>query len=245
MKRFTVLFIVCFTLFPLFHACNVHYGKSLKGNRQIVHEEMAIDDYESISLNLPAEVIYRHIPQEKPFLQVSVDENLLPLLDISVHNGRLTLNQKENIGLQASHFVIYTNSRHLSRVSIGGSGNVVLEKEVNAQNMEIVISGSGNLKTDSLYCELLDVQISGAGDADLNGAATRAQYAISGAGDIHAFDYLVEDLDCRISGAGDIRAYVDKKLYARISGTGNIRYKGSPETVDKQVSGLGSISQTK
>jgi hypothetical protein len=231
-------------LFPFFHACNIHYVKSLKGNYRIVNETIAIDDYESIALNLPAEVIYRQISQEKPFLQISIDENLLQFLDISVLNGRLMLRQKENTHLQASHFVIYTNSRNLSQVSIGGSGNLVLEKAVNARNMEIAIAGSGNLKTDSLYCESLDVKIAGSGSVRLNGAATHAQYAVAGSGDIQAYDYLVENLDCRISGSGDIRAYVDKKLKARIAGSGNIHYKGSPETVDKQVAGSGNIRRT-
>ncbi|GHV59551.1 DUF2807 domain-containing protein [Bacteroidia bacterium] len=243
MKRFTILFISCFMAFPLFYSCNINYGKSLKGNHQIVNEKIAIDDYDGIALSLPAEVIYRQISQDEPFLQVSVDENILQSLDISVRNNQLVIKQKEDINIHPSHFVIYTNSRSLSKVSIAGTGVVSLEKAVNARTMEVSIAGSGDFKTDSLYCENLNVRIAGSGNVHLQGASTSANYHIAGSGDIRAFDYLVENLECRISGSGDIRAYADKKLNARISGSGDIRYKGNPESVDTKVAGSGDIKK--
>jgi hypothetical protein len=232
---------VCFVVLPSFHSCTINYGKGLRGNHQIVNETIPVGDYDDIALGLPAEVIYRQISQDEPFLQVSTDENIVQSLDIFVRGKQLVIKLKEDVNLYPSRLVIYTNSRSLSRVSVAGSGDVYLERAVNARSMHVSIAGSGNFKSDSLYCESLDVKIAGSGDANLRGAATNARYAIAGSGDIQAFDYLVENLDCRISGSGDIRAYVDKKLNARISGSGDIRYKGSPASVDQKVSGSGSI----
>lgn len=230
-------------LFPLLNGCSVNYGHVLKGNHHIVNEKIDIADYDAILLSLSAEVIYQQISEEEPFLQVSIDENLLPEIDVSVQNKRLIITQKGNINLHPSRFVIYTNSRSLSRVAITGSGDVLLEKAVNAKSMEVSITGSGDIKTDSLYCEQLSVKITGSGDADLKGAANEAQYTLTGSGDINAFRCLVERLTCRISGSGDIEAYVDKQLIARVSGSGDIRYLGNPESVDRKVSGSGSISR--
>ncbi|MDR2683720.1 MAG: DUF2807 domain-containing protein [Dysgonamonadaceae bacterium] len=243
MKRFTILFAWCLVTLPLFQACTLNFGKSIKGNHQIVNTEIAIGDYDEIALSLPAEVVYRQISQDEPFLQVSTDENLLQSLDIFVRGNQLVLKRQEEVNLHPSRLVIYTNSRSLSKVSIAGSGDVHLENAVNARNLEVSIAGSGDFKTDSLYCETLDLKIAGSGDVELKGAATNAQYTIAGSGDIKAFDYLVENLDCRINGSGDIRAYVDKKLNAKISGSGDIRYKGTPASVNQKVNGSGSISQ--
>ena len=241
MKRLTTLFILCFVAFPLLHSCIMGPWNAVKGNHQIVNEKIDIDDYDEIALSLSADVIYQQIAQDEPFLQVSIDENLLQYLNISVRNNRLVIKSEDNVNLLPSRFVIYTNSRSLSKVSIAGSGNVSLERAVNARDMNVSITGSGDFKTDSLYCEMLDVSITGSGDARLNGAATNAQYAITGSGDIRAFDFLTENLECRISGSGDIQAYVIKKLTARISGSGDIRYKGNPESVDTKVTGSGDI----
>ena len=241
MKRLTILFILCFAVFPLFYSCTFSPYNVVKGNHQVINEEIAIGDYDEIALNLPADIIYRQISQEKPFLQVSVDENLWQWLDISVQNNRLVVKSKENANLQPTRFVIYTNSRSLSNVSITGSGDVLLEKAVNARDMKISVTGSGDLKTDSLYCENLEANITGSGDIHLEGVATNAHYRITGSGDINAFDYFVENLNCQVSGSGDIQAYVDKKLFARVSGSGDIHYKGNPESVDTKVSGSGTI----
>ena len=242
MKRFTILFVLCFAVLPIFHSCIIGPLNVVRGNHHIVNEQITVGDYDEIALSVPADVIYRQISQDEPFLQVSVDENILEYLNISVQNRRLVIKQKDLVTLRPSRFVIYTNSRSLSKVSITGSGDVLLENAVNARDMDISITGSGDIKTDSLYCENLSASITGSGDMLLNGAANNAHYSITGSGDIRAFDYFVENLDCRISGSGDIRAFVDKTLIARITGSGDIRYKGHPESVDQKVSGSGNIS---
>jgi hypothetical protein len=243
MKRFTPLFILCFMTFPFLHSCVISNWKEVKGNYQIISKTLSISDYDEILLSLPADVIYRQIPQEKPFLQVTVDENIFPLLDISVQGKRLVITQNSDSTLHPSQLVIYTNSKDLNKINITGSGDIRLENAVNTGNMEIAVVGSGDVKADSLYCENLNVKITGSGDIILKGAAGKAAYSIAGSGDIDALDYLVQELDCRVSGSGDIKAYVYNQLKASISGSGDIRYKGNPESVDTQVAGSGEINK--
>jgi hypothetical protein len=241
MKRFVTLFLCAFGLLLTFQSCIINYDRRITGNHQIVNKEIDIPDYNQISLSFPGKVVYRQLSQENPFLQVSTDENILPMLDIFVQNDRLFIREKENINLQPSQLIIYTNSRSLSKAAVVGSGTISLEKAVNAQEMEVSIAGSGHLHADSLYCESLEAKISGSGHIVLNGAANEAQFRISGSGAIRAFDYLVEYLDCRISGSGSLRVYANKELKASISGSGNIRYKGNPASVDCHTAGSGSI----
>ncbi|GHT02700.1 DUF2807 domain-containing protein [Bacteroidia bacterium] len=243
MKRFTSLFILCFIIFPFFHSCVVNNWKEVKGNYQIVTEKIAISDYDEILLDLPATVIYRQISQEEPFLQVTVDDNILPSLEIGVQGRQLVITQKNDSNLHPSRLVIYTNSKHLSKVNVKGSGDVLLEKAVNAGDMEISVTGSGNVKTDSLYCETIRVLVAGSGDVEMKGAANRADFKVTGSGAISAFDYLVQQLDCQVAGSGDIRASVYKKLNATVSGSGDIQYKGDPESVNTQVAGSGDITK--
>jgi hypothetical protein len=245
MKRFTCLFILCFITFPFLHSCIVNNWKEVKGNYQIVTKNLAVSDYDEIQLNLPATVIYKQISQEKPFLQVTVDENIFPSLKIAVQGGKLVIAQTDDSNLKPSRFIVYTNSKNLRKVNVLGSGDVLLEKAVNAGDMEISITGSGDVKTDSLYCETIKVRITGSGDVTLKGAANRADFKVTGSGDIHAFDYLVQELDGSVAGSGDIRAYVYKKINASVSGSGDIQYKGNPESVNTQVSGSGDITKVK
>jgi hypothetical protein len=48
-----------------------------------------------------------------------------------------------------------------------------------------------------------------------------------------------------VNGSGDITVKVVGTLDARISGSGDVRYKGTPAEIKKQVSGSGDISPAK
>jgi hypothetical protein len=241
MKHFTILFTLCFITISSFSSCLFSIHKEVRGNYEIVHEKVEIDNYDEIVLNGQADVYYQQISQDKPFLQISVDKNILPFVDIRVVNSRLIISQKDNSNLRPSQFKIYTNSRSISKAKISGSGSFHMEREVNAGKLEILVSGSGNVKADSLYCENLNLTISGSGSVKTKGAANRAKFHVSGSGSIKAFDYLANDLDCSISGSGSVEVFAYESLKASVSGSGNLKYKGNPETVTNHVSGSGSI----
>ena len=58
---------------------------------------------------------------------------------------------------------------------------------------------------DKLNCTSLEISVSGAGDIDISGKATKARINVSGAGDIDIEDLEVEDLDTSVSGVGKIK----------------------------------------
>lgn len=245
MKRFTPLFTLCFILFPFFYSCTSKYQKEIKGSYEIVKEKIPITDYDEIIFNLPAEVIYEQISQESPFLQVSVDKNIVSFLDISVKNNCLIISQANDTTLKPSQLKIFTNSKNLKKVTIGGVGKLLMKREINAENMEIVMSGAGNIKADSLYCENLKVLLSGTGNIEIKGAATNAHVRINGVGNLNASEYLIQHLDCAINGVGNMDAYVLGSLKALVAGVGNLRYKGNPEIIYAEKNGIGNIIQKK
>ncbi|GHU69904.1 DUF2807 domain-containing protein [Bacteroidia bacterium] len=243
MKRFTPLFILGFVLFPIFNSSCVFHNKTIKGNYNIVSKTLSIDDYESIELRVGADLVYRQSAQNEPFLQVSVDENIFPLLRFSSEGKRLIIDQSNDSNLNPSYCVIYTNSKKLNEIRLTGSGDICLENEVNAKKLDIEITGSGDVKADSLFCENFRLCITGAGDVNIAGAATSADFHITGSGDINALDFLTEELECNITGTGDVKAFVTRKLNASISGSGDVKYRGNPDKINASVSGAGEISK--
>jgi hypothetical protein len=243
MKTFTSAFILCFILFPFVLSCTGNRFKEVKGNYILVNEKISVGDYEEIVLEVPANIIYRQISQSEPFLQVSVDQNIFPYLDISVQNGRLIIAQNNDSLLKPTRFTIYANSKSLSKLEVKGNGSIFLENEVNARNMDILIAGTGDMKADSLYCENLCIRIKGTGDVEIKGASTRATFDISGIGDIKAFGCLVGQLDCSIQGSGDVEIAVYEKLNVSICGAGDLKYKGQPESVTTDIRGAGEVRQ--
>ena len=206
MKRLTPLFILSFILLPFFIACTQQHQKEIKGNYEIIHEKINISDYDEIQLGIPAEVIYEQISYENPFLQITVDKNILSSLDISVKNNRLIITQNNDSILKPSQLKIFTNSKNIKKINIEQSGNLIMRKKVNAKNMEIAISGAGNLKADSLFCETIKINVIDTGIADIAGAATNAAFTAKNTGKINAKDYVVENTTYTTTEAGEIKA---------------------------------------
>ncbi len=239
MKQFTHFFILVFFSVLFYQSCMID-THSIKGNGNIVNEEIAISDYNEISVSGSVDVIYEQQTVREPYLQLCVDENILPLVDIKVTDGKLTIKPKENQNIRPSQFKIYTNSFNLSKVSIAGSGEFHFKGEVNSKDLSVNIAGSGDVVSDSLYCEKMVLSIAGSGGADLKGAVSESSFRISGSGSIKAMNFFVQDLTCMVSGSGSIQTAVGEKLNAIVSGSGSIKYKGNPR-LETKISGSGSI----
>ncbi len=240
MKTFTHTFI--FTVFTalLFQSCMID-THSIKGNGNIVSKEIAISDYVEIDAGGTAEIIYEQQTVKGPYLQVNVDDNILPLLDIKVEDNKLVIRTKDNSNIQPSRFKIYTNSNNIEKVRLSGSGEVHLKGEVNSKNLKVNISGSGDIVADSLYCERFDMAVSGSGTARLKGASNESKFTITGSGDIKGYNFSVQDLDSKVTGSGNIQITVGESLNATVTGSGDLRYRGNPQTVDTKVTGSGTI----
>lgn len=105
---------------------------------------------------------------------------------------------------------------------VSGSGDLFL-KEVYAQEGEFIVTGSGDLVvTEGGRVERLEVNVVGSGDVELDDVAAR-----------------VAEVNVIGSGTATIGA-VDEKLNASVLGSGDIRYRGEPET-DTVTLGSGEI----
>jgi hypothetical protein len=241
MNTFTKLFIFLFIMFPLFISCDHSVKTPIQGNHQLVNLCINIEDYDNIALNIPADVFYQQFSDSAPYLQIHTDENIFEALDVKVLDNRLIIEVKKDSVIKPSKLTIYTCSRNLREITITGSGNLFLKGEANAKDFNADIRGSGSLLADSLLCEKTGIRISGSGKAYLKGAGNQALFAVSGSGNIYAYDYLTQTLDCQISGSGSVQAVVIQKLEATLTGSGNLFYKGNPQSINKKIHGSGKI----
>ncbi len=244
MKRFVYfpLFILGCILF--FQACGIDiHSNSIKGNGNIITNEITISDYEKIELRVGMDIVYEQQPEKPPYLQLNIDENILPLVDIRVENERLIVKTSDNQNISPTLFKVYTNSKNLASIDLTGSGEIRLKGKINIPSLAITLSGSGDIFSDSLYCGKFSLNGSGSGDLYLKGECTDCSLNMSGSCDIKAFDFLVQKLSCKISGSADVEVTVQDALNVVISGSGDLKYKGNPKTVNNNISGSGNIKR--
>ena len=80
--------------------------------------------------------------------------------------------------------------------------------------------------------EECNASIAGSGDIGLSGKTLNAKYKIAGSGDIAAGNLESENVSASTTGSGSISCYASGKLTARVTGSGDIAYRGNPQEID-------------
>ena len=241
MKNILLLFICILTI----TSCQVggstfqNSSQTIKGNSYIVSQEYSIGDYSRIKVENQADIIYEQKPLSRPYLIVETDENLLPYISVSVKDGVLILRSTEN--LKTKHCKVYTNSRSLAGVQVSGVSNIELRNPLDSKNLVINFSGVGGIKAYDLKCDNLNANLSGVANFTFGGTVRNSVLNVSGKGDIYAYELNAANTDCNVSGIGKIETYTTDYLKAKMSGVGNVRYKGAPKHTEISKSGVGSI----
>ncbi|MBE7178373.1 MAG: DUF2807 domain-containing protein, partial [Mucilaginibacter polytrichastri] len=138
---------------------------------------------------------------------------------------------------------VYVTVKDLDGLSLSGSGDVAIQGEVKtAGNINLALTGSGNLK-GHISAKSVESSLTGSGDMDVAGRAESSNVIISGSGDYNGKDLITRSTAVKISGSGDASVHASEQVNARISGSGDIRYAGSPKQVNKSTSGSGDISR--
>jgi hypothetical protein len=130
----------------------------------------------------------------------------------------------------------------ISALSLSGSGEIVGKKTLKANNFETAMSGSGDIII-ALDVNSLKASMSGSGDMALSGKASDFVVSISGSGDVNAYDLIADNVDATVSGSANVKVTAIKEIIAKVSGSGDIDYRGNPEKIDTKVSGSGDITQ--
>ncbi|NDV78923.1 head GIN domain-containing protein [Dysgonomonas sp. 511] len=217
-------------------SCNI---QRVKGNGTIVEKEVAISDFDKMSFSGGATIYYEQKKDEAPYLKIEIDENLFPLLEIESKGNSLSIGSgKESIN--PTKYNIYTNSKDLSEMKGSGSVKLFIKGALETEKLAIKISGSGDVKIDSISARSLESRASGSSHIIVAGRVNSFGSTISGSGKTDAYDLLADTVKCKVSGSGKFFVHADSLLDVSISGSGKVNYKGKPE-IKKSISGSGKV----
>ena len=238
LKTFTSLFSVCLLLVALLASCD---SSSVQGSGKITSQEIPIENYNQIELDATINLVYEAKPNDATYLMIEGDDNLIPLIEVNIKNGKLEIKQKKNIN--PTQLTIYTNSPSLKTVNTQGVTDVYLKGAIAGDEFAYEQRGLGNLKADNLVFTKADFKMRGTGDITLAGQVSKALYELSGNGNFRATEMKVTDLTCDLKGNGYMQVAAEGKLSVEIRGSGNIEYTGGAELVKQNIKGVGSISK--
>jgi putative autotransporter adhesin-like protein len=196
-------------------------GPTIKGSGNLKTETRVVERFTAIVISGSANLEIEQTGEES--LQLTADDNLLPLFTTEVRDGTLVIGVAEG-----------------KRLTWSGKGPRI--KVTVRELRKLKVSGAVSVKATKLDTDSLSISISGAGNANIAGRTDNLSITVSGAGSLDAVDLQTKRATVIVSGAGDVTVNAIEELDARASGAGTIWYVGSPR-LQSGVSGAGTIKQ--
>ena len=220
--------------------------KKVKGNGKVVTINRETSDYDEIAVAGWFDV--ELVSGTEGQLTIKGEENLLEYIITEVKDNKLVIKVKKGVNLKPSSWgndggiYVTVPVEEVEEVSLSGSGDVVSSTVLRADNFRTRISGSGDISLQ-IEAETVAATLSGSGDINLSGKAGNFEVRVSGSGDVKAYELQADNVEATISGSADVKVTANEMLYARVSGSGDIRYRGNPKKIDSKASGSGEISK--
>jgi hypothetical protein len=188
----------------------------IRGNGNIKTEERTIGAFANIDASGLFTIEWQN---GAPTLRIATDENLLPYIDSHISGDTLRLRVREQIWpTHGIKIVVSTPTRAGARIS----GAVRLTaKQLNGPKFAFEARGASDVALDGKIDELL---------ADMTGAS-----------ELEASGLQTKTVEISTTGAGDAEIAVSDTLKVAITGAGKVTYSGNPQTIEKHISGAGSI----
>ena len=225
-------------------SCSAQWGKTIKGNGNNVTIERSTGDYDRIAVSGWFDVDL--VSGNEGEITLQGEENLLEYIITEVKDGKLVIKTEKGVNLKSSSWKseirITVPVQSISSVSMSGSGDIVGKTKIKSDKFSTAMSGSGDITLD-IESNSLSASMSGSGDITLSGTTKDFDATISGSGDIEAYNLEADNVSATVSGSADIQVTAKKSIKARVSGSGDISYRGNPEKVDTKTSGSGDISK--
>ncbi len=128
-------------------------------------------------------------------------------------------------------------------IEVSGASTFKCESGITAgSRVSVELTGASNMTT-SIKAQDLKFVLSGASQANIEGASSDMYVDASGASDFKGYGFQTESCRAEASGASSIDITVNKKLDAEASGASSIGYKGEAVITNLDVSGSSNVKK--
>ena len=212
MKKLLVLSICSFAL--LLGSCEFDTG--IKGNGHIVTVQRPVTAFSEISGRGALRIEWQ---SGAPSLSITTDENLVEYFEARSQGNRLELRMRERV--RPTHGIkIVLSSPSLTAAELSGAADLIAHS----------ISGFS-----------FAVQSKGAASIMIDGSVNQLLADLTGASELKAKNLQAKVVEISTTGAADAWVTATEKLRVAITGAGDVTYSGNPQTIDRRITGAGSI----
>ena len=252
MKKYFLMSLVAMLAIALTSCVSIvnkRYRNDTPSQVNEIGKVTAMQAFDKLNVKAPVNVILEQSDTNSVRVEGTAEQ--LAKMTIYVDNDGLTVDVKESssvmFGDNKNEFQgvqVFVSAALLKDIKISGAGNVAAPSALNVGDINMNISGAGDMNIAQLTCQNLDIKITGAGDVTMGAVQADAVTAnVTGAGNIEMAGLIAKSLDNKTTGAGDMvfnNLNVDV-VKSHITGAGNITLSGTVGSHEEKITGAGSI----
>ncbi len=216
---------------------------TIVGSGNIVQETRSVTGATDVNMCRDANLtIEQGAPEE---LSLETDDNLMAAIRTDVEDGILVIQNLIGSDLQLSQMMeAHLTLSSIDSIILSGFDSNITVPVLTTTQLELELSGVGDIEIFNLDAQTSDVLISGVGDISVDGQVDDQiiTLTLGSIGDYDAGNLSSATVDVEIASGGSATVRVSTTLIAHITGSGSVFYHGSP-VVTRTGNGSGSIVQ--
>ena len=184
-------------------------------------QTLDVPAFTSLGIGIPAEVFLTQGNQHEVI--VEAPQSVIDRIEQKMKDGTLSLEFENGRYRKISEDIkVYVTMPSFENLNLGGKGRIVGKTPFeNLGNVTFNIGGKGSI--------------------EMLGSAKSAEINIGGKGEVFAEDFKVGNCEVNIGGSGKAFIHSTGDLEVAIAGKGQVRYTGSPTSVDSSIVGSGTV----
>lgn len=182
-----------------------------------------VDTFTKIAFRVPGKLYLRQGSPQK--VEIEGKEDVLKEIETDVEGSRLVIeNEDRNWKWGDDDEVnVYITMKDIEGLGVGGSGDLIGETKIVTNNINLNVSGSGNMKVEVEASGDMESDVSGSGNIELKGKCKGFNSDVSGSGKVILTLNASEDAEFGVSGSGKIEASGSaSRVRTSISGSGRV-----------------------
>jgi len=145
------------------------------------------------------------------------------------------IGSKLRIGLSGSrhrniNVTIVLTYIKINSISVSSAADVTTKGSIRAESLDISVSSAADAELE-ITAKDVDIEVSSSGILTLSGAAVSQRVEVSSAAEYDGSDLACEDAYVKASSAASARVHASKRIEAKASSAGSVKYFGNPDKV--------------
>jgi hypothetical protein len=234
-------FIVIAMMALLFGSCNqLSKINSITGSGHVTIEKRAFTgDFKSIEISNALDLVVEQ--SDKTEITVEADDNLQKEITTTVENGILIISCTKGNFNNITSKKITVKMPEIEGLE-ASSASTINAGTLKGNNLTLVSSSAASIHATVEY-ETVQLTGSSASNQNIKGKALHLEASTSSASVIDASELMANEVVASTSSGGSIATHPILSLKAEASSGGNISYKDTPKSIQKEESSGGSIHQ--